>query len=196
MTSSLAACRNTYLLMRHGHSEANQQGRIVSSAARGLTGYGLSARGRRELESTLETWRWPLPDRVLHSDFLRTTQTAVRLADHFSLQASPEPRLRERDFGELEGQPDARYAEVWAEDARTPDQDFAGVEPVEWVAVRLLAVIRGLEQASMGECLLLVSHGDPLQILLTALEGRGLGRHRDRTPLPPGGVAVWPPFRQ
>lgn len=180
--------KNRYLLMRHGHSEANAQGCIVSSPALGVPGFGLSPRGRDQLVALLADWRREVPDRVLHSDFRRTTETAAAVAEHFGLPMRAEPRLRERLFGDLEGEGDARYAEVWARDARDPAHRHAGVEPVVAVAARMMAVIGALERAHEGETLLLVSHGDPLQILLTALEGRELGRHREREPLAPASI--------
>ncbi|MFP4137785.1 MAG: histidine phosphatase family protein [Halomonas sp.] len=186
--------KNRYLLMRHGHSEANAQGRIIGSPALGVAGFGLSPRGRDQLAALLVNWRWEVPDRVLHSDFRRTTETARAVAEHFGRPARAEPRLRERLFGDLEGEGDARYAEVWARDAREPAHRHAGVESVVEVAARMTAVIEALERAHAGETLLLVSHGDPLQILLAALEGRGLGRHREREPLAPASITPlrWP----
>lgn len=179
---------NHYLLMRHGHSEANLAGRIVSTPARGVGGCGLSARGRDQLVEVLAGWRWARPQRVVHSDFLRTTETAERIARHFGLGLEADTRLRERHFGDLEGEGDARYAEVWARDSRDSAHRYAGVESVVEVAARMMAVIEELERAHTGETLLLVSHGDPLQILLTALEGRDLARHREREPLAPASI--------
>lgn len=180
--------KNHYLLMRHGHSEANLAGRIVSTPARGVGGCGLSARGRDQLVEVLAGWRWARPQRVVHSDFLRTTETAERIARHFGLGLEADTRLRERHFGDLEGERDARYAEVWARDSRDSAHRYAGVESVVEVAARMMAVIEELERAHTGETLLLVSHGDPLQILLTALEGRDLARHREREPLAPASI--------
>ncbi len=181
---------NRYLLMRHGHSQANQQGVIISSPEHGLAGFGLSSRGRAQLDGLLADWRWATPERVLHSDFRRTTETAARIARHFGLCLEAEPRLRERHFGAFEGEGDERYAEVWARDARDPAHRHAGVEAVAEVAARMTGLIADLEQRHAGKTLLLVSHGDPLQILLTALEGRALSRHRERAPLAPASITV------
>lgn len=181
---------NRYLLMRHGHSEANERHLIVSTPARGLPAFGLSHQGEAQLEALLADWRWPTPTRILHSDFLRTTETAARVAAHFGLMLQPEPRLRERDFGDFEGGPDSRYPDVWALDAHDPEHREHGVESVASVAARMQGVIASLEQSLRQETVLLVSHGDPLQILLTALAGRPLGEHRARDALLPASITL------
>ncbi|MBR2512859.1 MAG: histidine phosphatase family protein [Halomonas sp.] len=180
--------RNRYLLMRHGHSQANEQGLIISSPERGLNAFGLSALGEQQLLETVEDWQWPTPTRVVHSDFLRTTQTAERVASAFGLTLEKEQRLRERYFGELDGQADRYYPDVWALDAQDADHQQYQVEAVSSVAARLCAVIEGLEQQGSGETVLVVSHGDPLQILLTALANKPLTQHREQAALLPASI--------
>ncbi len=179
---------NRYLLMRHGHSQANERGLIISDPRHGLTDYGLSRSGEDQLSRLIEGWPWPQPSRIVHSDFLRTTQTAARVGERFGLVPQPEPRLRERYFGDFEAEPVSRYEEIWTLDARDPRHGQHGIESVVAVAERMGAVIESLEASLGGETILLVSHGDPLQILLTALEGRPLNHHRERPPLAPASV--------
>ncbi|WP_229359026.1 histidine phosphatase family protein [Halomonas salipaludis] len=183
-----ATWRNRYLLMRHGHSQANQQGLIISHPDNGLDAFGLSTLGQAQLDEVIAEWPWPAPTHILHSDFLRTTETAERVARHFGLAMAPELRLRERGFGSLERQADSHYPRVWALDAEDPQHGEYGVESVASVAARLQAVIDELEEAHRDATILLVSHGDPLQILLTALGGRALSQHRQQTPLMPASV--------
>ncbi|SFU51403.1 histidine phosphatase family protein [Halomonas korlensis] len=183
---------NRYLLMRHGHSQANERGLIISDPRHGLSDYGLSRGGEDQLAQLIEGWHWPPPSRIVHSDFLRTTQTAARVGEHFGITLQPEPRLRERHFGDFEAEPVSRYEQVWALDAHDPGHRRHGVEPVVAVAERMGAVIKSLEASLSGETILLVSHGDPLQILLTALEGRPLSHHRDRPALAPASVTPLP----
>nr|WP_298057387.1 histidine phosphatase family protein [uncultured Halomonas sp.] len=180
--------RNRYLLMRHGHSQANQQGVIVSAPERGVENFGLSAHGEQQLAQVVASWRWPAPTRVVHSDFLRTTQTAARVAVKFGLVPSVDTRLRERHFGELEGQGDDRYPSVWALDAEDAKHRRYQVEAVSAVASRMRAVIEEWEQQVSGETIMLVSHGDPLQILLTALANKPLTQHREQQALLPASI--------
>jgi probable phosphoglycerate mutase len=182
--------RNRYLLMRHGHSQANQQAVIVSSPERGVKSFGLSEHGEQQLAMLVAEWQWPTPTRVVHSDFLRTSQTAAHVAAKFGLVPSVDKRLRERFFGELEGQGDEHYPRLWALDAQDAEHQRHGVEAVSAVARRMQAVIAEWEQRVSGESIVLVSHGDPLQILLTALAEKPLSQHREQTPLMPASITI------
>ena len=173
--------RNHYIVMRHGHSEANARELIVSDPGHGCTAFGLSDRGRREV-----SWRasdCPLiaaATRILCSDFLRARETAdIVRAHHPALPLTTDRRLRERYFGDFDMQSNRHYEEVWAQDRRDPGCAIAGVEPATAVMARMLAVIDACEARYRGESLLLVSHGDPLQILECGLTGLDPSRHRD-----------------
>jgi len=72
--------RNNYYLLRHGQSEANVAGLIVSGEE-GLTRYGLTAQGRKQATAAAQQLQSLLAERstavhVFSSDFLRAFQTA------------------------------------------------------------------------------------------------------------------------
>ncbi|MED5558783.1 MAG: histidine phosphatase family protein, partial [Pseudomonadota bacterium] len=64
------------------------------------------------------------------------------------------------------------------------------VEPLTSVAARMCATLEALEQRWQGETVLVVSHGDPLQILLTALAGKPLTQHREQPALLPASITL------
>lgn len=120
--------------------------------------------------------------------FLRTTQTAGCVAERFGLALEAEPRLRERHFGAFEGESSEHYARVWEWDAADPDHSRQGVEAVSHVAARMQQVMTDWEARTTGETIVLVSHGDPLQILLTVLAGQPLTGHRQQPALEPASI--------
>ena len=84
--------------------------------------------------------------------------------------------LRERCFGTWEGTPTANYRSVWAADeAGHAESD---VETVHAVLTRATALIMELEREHSGRDILLVSHGDTLQILQAGFPGWTRARHR------------------
>jgi len=99
--------------------------------------------------------------------------------------------LRERSFGELHGASVDRYGEVWAEDALDAAHEVFGVESVRSVLRRSAALVAGIEHELLGGSgdggdggeggwtVLLVAHGDVLQIAQTAFARVDPTRHRE-----------------
>lgn len=157
--------------LRHGQSEANVAGIVLSDPATGVPGYGLTAEGRAQVRASVTA----CPDlsaatRIVSSDFAR----AALGADPIRL----DPALRERWFGTWEGTSNANYERVWTRDRDDPDHTVDGVEAVTAVCARATALVEALAAEHPGETLLLVAHGDTLQILATAFAGRDPRTHR------------------
>lgn len=182
--AELRALRHRYVGLRHGESEANVAGLVVSDPAVGVGGYGLTARGRDQVRVAVAAAALPAPLRILSSDFARAWETAeVAQAVLGGPEVEPAVALRERTFGRWEGGGNDAYGVVWAADARDAGHREGGVESVCAVAARLTGLVLALEAApGPASTILLVSHGDPLQILQTALLGAPLGTHRARPP--------------
>ncbi len=181
------ALKNRYAGLRHGQSEGNVQGVVVSDPKRGENGFGLTEEGRRQVERSV---RDALERKIITgnvvvytSDFLRAKETAeiaVSLIPGAILQYAG--ALRERSFGELEGERDTVYEGVWAQDFYDATHTKRGVESVASVADRMLRCISGIEKEWKDFTVLLVSHGDPLNILSAVWEGRCLETHRKLNP--------------
>ena len=173
---------NRYLAMRHGHSLANAQGIIVSHPGNGCAGFGLSELGRAQVKQSLRREvLLGVETLIVCSDFKRARESA-EIAHALLNCANPvslEPGLRERHFGEFELSADTGYTDVWREDMANPDHCWRGVESANQVMRRVTAVIRELEGQYTGATLLLVSHGDALQILQTAFARRAASDHRE-----------------
>jgi probable phosphoglycerate mutase len=167
--------------MRHGHSLANQQGVIISHPARGCREYGLSDLGRRQVvESLADDRELDADTLIISSDFRRALESA-QIAHRTlacKMPLTTDERLRERNFGELEAASDTSYAEVWREDARDPDSELHGVESANRVMRRTSALVIDLESRYRDASLLLVSHGDALQLLQAAFCKQDASQHR------------------
>lgn len=189
--------RNTYSVLRHGHSLANQA-RIISSNPKVATiMHGLSPIGHEQAtaaaDSVLEYFSNNDFDGIviLSSDFLRAKETAQHVAQRFSHYSSPsqiddasvmqlhwEPRLRERWFGTHDGGPDDQYSVVWKDDALDPNHTNFGVESVHSVMRRATECILDCERMLSNKFVLVVAHGDVLQILQTAFNKMDGSMHR------------------
>jgi probable phosphoglycerate mutase len=189
---------NRYHAMRHGQSRANVAGVIVSGIESDRRGdWGLSELGREQVLAAARDCGLPADTLICSSDFSRARQTAeivrARLGAPPVLVAVA---LRERWFGDLEGTATGNYAQAWAADEAgagdtgggdTGGGDTgAGVEPAAAVLDRGTALVAELERRYAGRDILLVSHGDTLQILQAGFLRMDPAAHRR---LPPLGVA-------
>jgi len=173
--------------MRHGKSEANERSIIVSDPAVGTRSFGLSETGREQVRATLVN----LPDglnaqcKIISSDFLRARETAAIIATGLNLVGSVvcSEKLRERFFGELDQHTDGRYEEVWQQDALSAEHRTFGVESIASVAHRARDLVLELESSYQNCVILLVAHGDVLQLLQTVFDGISPTRHRQLKPL-------------
>ena len=138
---------------------------------------------------------------IITSPFSRTRETADIVADTIqgklkkyfpksmqqpgALKANiiVENNLRERFFGKFEGQgnSDDVYKQVWAEDAKNPNNTKEQVESPNAVQSRTTGVVANLEKTSSatsgGKVYLLVSHGDSLKILQTGFQKQSASAH-------------------
>jgi broad specificity phosphatase PhoE len=184
---SLPPLSNRYFAMRHGQSLANVQSIIVSDPEVGTREYGLSATGIAQVEASLDG----VPPavnadiKIVSSDFLRARETAAIVATKLAVvePVRYSENLRERFFGELDGGPDSCYEEVWARDMLDAKQSVNGVETTVSVLQRTTALVRELEARHRGAVIMLVAHGDVLQILQTAFENLVPAQHRQLNPL-------------
>ncbi len=159
---------NRYFLMRHGESLANRRGLIISSPENALNNYGLTARGAEQAMQAALSTRLGRDTIIVSSDYQRALETAEIMRSVIDAPApiSTDEYLRERFFGQYERREDDHYQEVWNHDVAHPDDEKNGVESVTATLTRTLQVITRLEHQFNDRSILLVGHGDVLQILL------------------------------
>lgn len=179
---------NRYFVMRHGESKANVARIIISTPENGIKeDYALSKLGREQAQKSAESSQLGSDTIIFTSDFSRARETAEIVAHVIAAEA---PRitaaLRERHFGEFEKKSNVHYDDVWAHDAHPKtggDHTMYGVESVNDNLKRTTAFIRELEDTYKDMDILLVSHGDTLQILQTAFDRVDAHTHRSLTHL-------------
>jgi broad specificity phosphatase PhoE len=184
---------NRYHAMRHGQSKANEAGVIVSRIETDRSGdWGLSELGRGQALATAERCGLPADTVICSSDFSRARQTAEIVRARLGAPAvTIAAELRERCFGDLEGTPASNYARVWQADNAGADNaggsgtsgsaggsTGGGIESADAVLDRATALIADLERRHSGRDVLLVSHGDTLQILQAGFLRMEASAHR------------------
>lgn len=184
MDPSSPILRNSYWVLRHGRSIPNEKGLIVSSLENGtLEKYGLASEGFNQARLAGELFLKEVKEKnillenvqICYSPFSRTTDTAKTVANVLGIpfessQCKAVIEFRERYFGPLfELHSHEKYSEIWALDEKDPFMPPEGGESVVDVASRIALGLAAIEAEFQGFTVLVVSHGDPLQILQTVL---------------------------
>jgi broad specificity phosphatase PhoE len=147
-----AAPPTRVLLVRHGQSEWNAEGRWQGQADPPLTDLGrLQAREAARALGTV--------DAVWASDLQRAVETATIIADQLGVgPVVVDPDLRERDAGEFSGltRPEiaARFP-GYLDDGRRPP----GWEPDESLVARALRALHAIAAEVPGGDVLVITHG-------------------------------------
>jgi broad specificity phosphatase PhoE len=153
------------LLVRHGQSEWNADGRWQGQADPPLSELG-------EQQAVAAARALGGVDAVYASDLQRAHHTAQLVAAQLGTDVAVEPRLRERHAGDWEGRTRAEIEEGWPgylETGRRPD----GYEPDDSVLERVLAVLDAIGAAHDGD-VLVVTHGGVVRVV-----ERHLGSHAE-----------------
>lgn len=168
---------NSYFALRHGESVPNVKKIICSAPQAALDPVvgGLTDKGREqaaaaaaELTAILKQSGLPFEKVILvSSDFARARETASVVQQKLRIRQQDfvlEAGLRERDFGLYEGQSSECYPLVWAHDCLNSRHTHEQVESVASVFERTMDVVLQCEQRYAGAVIVLVSHGDTLQV--------------------------------
>ncbi|KAI9261087.1 histidine phosphatase superfamily [Sporodiniella umbellata] len=195
--------KNKYIVQRHGFSLANFKKIICSNPDIAIPatggplgdGYGLHLRGEQQVEQSAELLadylkENDMKDVLLYcSPFKRTVETAAITRKILNEELKAEIgeatqvyELRERWYGEMDLRLDINYQVCWSDDHGVPDhgEDSAyGIESPRTVADRVTRFIaEEIESKFEGKTIVLISHGDVCQILLTAFRGDEPWKHR------------------
>ena len=167
----------TVLLVRHGETLWNRQGRVQGWAPTRLTDRG------REQAAALGAFLAAEygVDRLYASDLPRALETAARVGDATGLDVTAESAWRERDFGHLQGltkstldehHPQFRVAQAGRSAVEElPDSGERLIDMYDRVLTRwrrLVADVGG------GDTVVVVAHGGPLHAVVGDAKGLDL----------------------
>ncbi|MEK7061810.1 MAG: histidine phosphatase family protein [Patescibacteria group bacterium] len=180
--------KNRYFIIRHGESKANVAHILLSHPKEGTVSYGLSLKGEKQVKVSIsKNKRNKVLDSdvlIYSSDFLRAKETAEIAKKILGVKKiNFHKNLRERYFGKYDKTSLDNIKIAWTHDEKNPNHKHKGVESPNKVLKRTLALITQLEKKYRGKKILLVSHGDVLQILHTHASGKPVSRHRHITHL-------------
>ena len=154
------------VLVRHGEVEASARGRIY-----GRLDPALSPAGRVQAEAAARLAAAERPVAIYVSPSLRARDSAAPLAAALGLTPIVEPRLREIEFGALEGLTFAEAERLdpvtWREWMERPGEvRFPGGECWDEIRARAVEAGEAIATAHPGAPVAVVTHGGVIRALL------------------------------
>jgi probable phosphoglycerate mutase len=180
----IAKLKNRYFIIRHGESKANVAHILLSHPKEGTVSFGLSPKGKKQVKiSVLKNKKNKVLDAnviIYSSDFLRAKETAeiARKLLGIKKKINFHKNLRERYFGKYDKTSLDNIKIVWEHDRKNANHKHQGSESPNKVLKRTFILISQLEKKYKNKKILLVSHGDVLQILHTHVSGKPVSHHR------------------
>ncbi len=159
------------LLIRHGETQWNADGRI-----QGHRDIGLSPRGLRQAQLLAQFLARESIDAVFASDLSRARDTALPLAQSLGRALQTDARLRERSFGLFEGHTYDEAQSNWPHEyaiwmRREPAHAVPGGESYLAARARVLACLGEIVGAHAGGTVAVVTHGGVLDVVYRAAFG-------------------------
>lgn len=153
---------NKLFLVRHGEAENNVKDILNSDLSQNH--YSLTKNGKEKVEKLAKELRGQKIDLIFSSPFLRAKETAEIIAKKLKLSVIIDERLHEIKLGEFEGKTEK---DLWRKfptrESRAEKAGF-GVETGESVRKRLGDFLREINEKYKNKNIVVVSHGDPVQI--------------------------------
>jgi broad specificity phosphatase PhoE len=149
----------TLLLVRHGETDWNAEGRLQGHTDRPLSDYG-----RRQAQRLAEELDGEELEAIYSSDLARARETALIVGERLDLPVELDPDLREKDWGTWEGLTAVERDRV----------EFVG-ESTEAHQDRILRALHRIsERHPADRRVLVVTHGGSMRRVQTSAMGMAL----------------------
>ena len=167
--------RNRYWVMRHGEAENN----VLGIADSGKGNSKLTPLGQQQVEKSLEKLKKNLRqgqkiDLIFSSDILRAKQTAEIASKMLGAKVHHDQQLDELHWGpQYEGHPIREYLDglpTYTYEDRF-NASVSGIESFRSVRQRVWNFLNDCESKYESKNILIVSHGDPIWMMIHAAEG-------------------------
>ena len=164
-----------FLLVRHGETEFNREGRWQGAASNPA----LNEKGRLQAEELARQLAGRPVVALYTSPQRRARETAVIVGACLGLEPRLVDALHELDHGEWEGKTQAEVLARWPEayrayEAAPWDTPRPGGESYEELGKRLWPALEKLANRHRGEEIVTVTHGGPIRLVLSRVLGRPL----------------------
>jgi len=163
---------NQYFLLRHGQTiyQTKKKKEIYPSPED--TPVGLTKEGIKKIQKLAKKLKKEKIDLIYSSDFYRTKQTAQIVAEELNLKINFDSRLREFNFGSYHGKPKKEFYREFPTSVERFEKKLPGGESWFHCQKRITGFLKEVEKKNQNKRILIVSHGDPIWLLVGAVKGK------------------------
>ncbi|MBI3627759.1 MAG: class I tRNA ligase family protein [Candidatus Sungbacteria bacterium] len=170
LSSRAMSSGNRYILMRHGEAE-NLTKDYISSWPETSPAH-LTEKGRADVERAGPRLVAERIDVVMASDLVRTKETLEVLKNMLGdKEIIFDERLREIDTGDFNGGPAGNYRAFFKNRLEKYETKPPNGESLQDVRRRMLSFFRELEAKYRGKTILIITHADPIWMLVATIKG-------------------------
>jgi isoleucyl-tRNA synthetase len=167
---------NKYFVMRHGGADSNFREYIDSGSNKDnhLTEEGKAnvLEKAKELEDI---------DLIISSDILRAKETAEIVSKELDVKVIYDKRIREKDFGGYDGKTIGEYSKLFKNLEDKFETECPGGENRNDVRKRIGEFIYDINSNYKDKNILIISHGTPIHLLYSSVEGLDKGEILKKT---------------
>ncbi len=182
---------NRLILVRHGETDWNAAGRI-----QGMLDVPLNALGLEQAQAVArEIARIVDVAEMVSSDLVRTRQTAIPISEATGFEPRFDARIRERNFGVLQGKTYEEWRIADAEgvaryNAGDPTYGPEGGETASQFLKRCVDAVSDLVLMSKEKTLVVVTHGGVVSSMVRQAQGLGVQSARTWS-VPNASISEW-----
>jgi len=166
--------KNKYYILRHGEALSNVM--KVSSSWPEKFKNPLTKHGKEVIMAVAEILKDKRIDDIFTSDLLRTKQTAEIVGKELNIRAKFDKRLREIDFGNMNGRPAKDLDVAFKKESLRISRAMPRGENYQEVVKRGFAFLKDMEKRFTGKNILIVSHESLLWMLEAKVHGISLSK--------------------
>lgn len=162
---------NTYYILRHGEAISNVKN--MNSSWPEKFHNPLTKRGVEQIKEAIKKLKKAEVDLIFSSDLLRTKQTAEMLGKGLKVKPKYDARLREIDFGTINGKP-IKELLYMSFSKKELEKKRRKVETYQHILRRIKSFFSEVDKRYKNKTIVIVSHQCPLWVLETTVNGFSL----------------------
>lgn len=167
---------NKFIFVRHGEAESNANNVINSDPS---VQVHLTDKGRKQAEEVAR--KIGRADVIYCSPYLRTKETAEIILKNIGIEGNitEDVRLRELEFGDLNGKPFTEFLEYEEKHINSYDAPLPGGESYNDAKKRIGEFLYEIDKKHQNQTIVVVTHGMGVEAVSAVIEGADLKRSQE-----------------